>query len=73
MKRGTCLICRKKRYIKNMRKAHIYNIQSLFEFISDHWVCVGSCYDDYLKRLSGQVGQIEKLIVKMSTRVDNKS
>lgn len=53
-----------------MKQVSILKIEALGSYTEKHWVCI-ECTPKLLKRLSVQVGQLNKIIKKLSTGVDN--
>lgn len=70
-KRHTCIICNKKRYAQFMGIVPFLKTNTKYDELTKHWICI-YCKEDYIKKLSSQVGQIKKIIRLLSTGVDLK-
>ena len=67
--RSTCSICRKKRYRSLLVALPYLETTIYYNNALKCWVCK-SCLDSHLKKLSVQVGLLQKMISYVSTRVD---
>lgn len=76
MKRHTCIICSNKRYEPKMWCVPFLKTNQKYDSLVITFVCK-TCLSEYLKKLSVQVGQLNKIIAQwtpsVSTREDTKN
>ena len=68
MKRHTCIICSNKRYESKMWCVPFLKTNHKFDSLLITFVCK-NCLPEYLKKLSGQVGQLNKIITQWTPSV----